>query len=80
MSDTPDTHELARQLAFLEERMKTMQADYKTDIAMLGKQIAARDAELGKQIAERDKDNLRWQVGLWIAAVVIIGVLIRWPA
>ena len=76
MGDTPDTHGLARQFAVLEERMKTMQADYKTDIAMLGKQIAERDAEQTR----RDKDNLRWQVGLWIAAVVIIGVLIRWPA
>lgn len=67
--------------------MKTTQADYKTDIAILGKQIAERDAELGKQIAERDaeqtrrdKDSLRWQVGLRTAAVVIPGVLIRWPA
>ena len=46
--------------------MKTMQAEYKTDIAML----AADNAK-------RDKDNLCWQVGLWIAAVVMLGVLIR---
>ena len=62
-------------LAVLEERMKTMQAEYKTDIAMLAADNAKRDAEHAK----RDKDNLRWQVGLWIAAVVILGVLIRWP-
>ena len=68
MSGTPSAEELARQLAVLEERMKTMQAEYKTDIA-----------RLAEDIAKRDKDNLRWQVGLWIAAVVIIGVLMRWP-
>ncbi len=37
---------------------------------------AKRDIEAAK----RDKDNLRWQIGLWVAAVVIIGILVRWPA
>lgn len=60
MGDTPDTHGHARQFAVLGKRMKTMQADRKTDIAVLGKQIAKRDTE---QIW-RDKSNLRWQVGL----------------
>ena len=48
--------------------MNTMKAEYKTDIARL-----AEDA------AKRDKDNLRFHIGLWIAAVVVLGVLIRWP-
>lgn len=56
--------------------MNTLQADYKTDIELLGKQNAKRDAEQ----MQRVKDNLRWQVGLWNAAVAIIGVRIRWPA
>ncbi len=56
--------------------MKTMQAEYRTDIARLAEDMAKRDVEA----ARRDKDNLRWQIGLWVAAVVIIGVLIRWPA
>ena len=73
MSETPQG--LAVKLAVLKDRMKTMQAEYKTDIAMLAADNAKRDAEHAK----RDKDNLRWQVGLWIAAVVILGVLIRWP-
>ncbi len=33
---------------------------------------------LRADMARRDKENLRWQVGLWISAVVVIGVLIRW--
>ena len=38
---------------------------------MLGKQIAERDAEQMR----RDKDNPQSQVGSWIAAVDILGVL-----
>ncbi len=57
--------------------MKTMQAEYKTDIARLAEAIARRDVEA----ARRDRDNTRWMVGLWAAAVVLIiavlGFLIR---
>ena len=53
--------------------MKTTQAEYKTDIAILAKMLAERDTEAAK----RDKDNLRWQVGLWIAAIVVLGFIIR---
>ena len=42
-----------------------MQAEYKTDIARLAEDMAKRDTEATR----RDKDNLRWQVGLWIAAM-----------
>ena len=37
---------------------------------------AKRDVEA----ARRDKDNTRWQIGLWVAAIVVLGILIRWPA
>ncbi len=63
--------------------MKTMQAEYRTDIARLAEDMAKRDVEAAKrdvEAAKRDKDNLRWQIGLWVAAVVIIGVMLRWPA
>ena len=76
MSEAPDNHQLARQLVVLEERMNTHQATYETALERLERRMAERDAEAAK----RDKDNLRWQVGLWIAAVVIIGILVRWPA
>ena len=70
ISELPDNHEVALRLVVPEKCMKTMQADYETDITMLGKQIAERDAEKMR----RDKDNPHWQVGLWIAAVDILGV------
>ena len=39
----PSNHELAKQIAVLEERMNTKQAEYKTDIAQLDKRLATRD-------------------------------------
>ena len=65
MSDGADP--LALQLARLEERMKTMQAEYKTDIARLAEDNAKRETRLIVTIA-----------GLVVAAVAVLGVLIRW--
>ncbi len=39
-------HELSERIARLEERMKTMQADYKTDIARLAEESAKREIRL----------------------------------
>ncbi len=46
---TESSDPLAVQLARLEERMKTMQAEYKTDIARLAEDAAKRDAEAAKR-------------------------------
>lgn len=47
MDDTePNPHTLAQKLAVLEERMKTMQAEYKTDIAHLAAEIHKRDKQM----------------------------------
>ena len=59
--------------------MNTMQAEYKTDIARLAEDAAKRETRLVEDMAKRDKENTRWQIGLWIAAIVILGILIRWP-
>ena len=48
MSGPPSTEDLARHLAVLEERMKTTQAEYKTDIAMLAADYAKLAAETRK--------------------------------
>ena len=78
--DGPTPHELSERVARLEERMKTMQAEYKTDIALLAKTIVEDNAKHDTEAAKRDKDNLRWQVGLWIAAIVVLGFIIRLSA
>ncbi len=61
------------------ERLERRMAEYNAEAA---KRDAERNAEAAKrdaELAKRDKDNLRWQIGMWVAAVVVIGVLIRWP-
>ena len=50
------------------ERMNTSLAEYKSEIA-----------NLDKRMAESDKGNIRWQIGLWFAANVILVIRIRWP-
>ena len=56
-------------LARVEERMKTMQAEYKTDIARLAEDNAKRETRLIVTMA-----------GLIVAAVAVLGVLIRGSA
>ena len=75
MSGQPSTEDLARQLAVLEERMKTMQAEYESALDRFRADMAAHREDSAK----RDKDNLRWQIGLWVATVVILGIIVRWP-
>ena len=79
MGEAPDIHHLARQVAIPEERMKTMQAEYETGLERIAGENKAALERLERRIAERDKDNTRWQIGLWLAAIVVLGFLIRWP-
>ena len=60
--------DLAAKVAALEERMNTKAAE--TEGAL---------DRLRADMARRDKENTRWQIGLWVAAVVVLGFLIRWP-
>lgn len=48
----------------------------------MAKRDADRDASLAKRdadMAERDKANTQWMIGLWLATVVVLGVLVRLP-
>ncbi len=55
--------------------MKTMQAEYKTDIAML----AADNARRSEEAANREMRIILTIGGLIVAGVTVLGVLIRWP-
>lgn len=73
-------------VSVLEERMKTMQAEYKTDIARLAEDAARREtgyrtdiARLAEDAAKRETRLIVTLVGLVIGAVAVLGVLIRWP-
>ncbi len=46
MSDTKDYDDLIVKIAALEERVNTKQAEYKTDIERLARQLAERDARM----------------------------------
>ena len=87
MSEAPDSHELARQFAVLEERMNTKQAEYRSDLADLMREIASTNAEtnaeLQKQLAtatDRMATTRWWQTavllgGMGIVAAVIIAAI-----
>ena len=67
MSDAPDNHELARRLAVLEERMKTMDERYDKGWALLREDMAKRDAEAAKR---------ETRMLLAVAAIIGLGVAI----
>ena len=67
--------ELATKLAVLQERMKPMRAEYKTEIARLAEDHAKRDAEATK----RETRLIMTIAGLLAFAVAVLGFLIRWP-
>ncbi len=81
MSDAPDSHELARQFAVLEERMNTMQAEVKASLEAsnaaferLRADMAERDAaraELDAARSERDATARWWQTTIIIGAVAV---------
>ena len=81
MSEAPDNHELARQLAVLEERMSTMQAEYRTDIARLAEDMAKRDAEAARrdvQKTERDATARWWQTAVILAGIGIAVTIVNY--
>ena len=70
------TTELEKKHAVLEERMNTSYERMNAAFERLRTDMAKRDTDMAK----RDKDNLRWQIGLWVAAIVILGFIIRFPS
>ncbi len=87
MKNGPDMHDLVRRVAVMEERMQKLRVDLaatlagmRADMATHREDAAKRDIDAANAAARRDKDNLRWQIGLWVGAAVIVGILIRWPA
>ena len=42
-------------------------------------EAARREAQRDVDMAKRDKDNSRWQIGMWVTAVLILGAWIRRP-
>ena len=62
-----------------ESAMDRLRADMAKRDAELAKRDAERDAELAKrdaardvELTKRDKDNSRWLIGMWTAAVIVL--------
>lgn len=72
MSEVPDNHQLAQQLAVLKERMKTHQATYETALERIERRIAERDTRLLLWIA----GMLTLGVTLLGAAITVLGIII----
>jgi len=57
MGDAPDIHEIARQVAIVEERMNTMDERYDKGWALLREDMAKRDAaRLERDAARSERD------------------------
>ena len=67
MSGTPSAEDLTRQLAVLEERMKTMDERYDKGWALLREDMAKRDAEAAKR---------ETRMLLAIAAMIGLGIAV----
>jgi len=75
--DNPDRI-LNEHMARLEERMNTMKATYEGALDRNNAAFERMRADMAtyrEDAVKRDKDNLRWVVGLFIAAIVIIPIL-----
>ena len=79
------TIEIAKQVAVLAERMKTMQAEYKTDIARLAEMHAVEMAkqredaakqreDTAKQIASLREDAAKRETYLIVTLLIAIGL------
>ena len=75
--DNPDRI-LNERMARLEERMNTMKATYEGALDRNNAAFERMRADMAtyrEDAVKRDKDNLRWVVGLFIVAIVIIPIL-----
>ncbi len=71
-----EADDLRVQMARLEEHMKTMQAEYKTDIALLAERLADRDARLEKEMADGRAEAARRETSLVTRLTVMVGVAV----
>ena len=75
MDNTPDTRALEHQLALVKKDMEIMKADFSATLEGFRTDAEKRE----NQAVQREKENQRWMIGLFIATVVILGIIIRWP-
>ncbi len=85
MEPEPNIHDLAQQIIRLDGAIKTSRAENDAMESRIEARLAGMEANMANwktdmanwktDMVKRDKDNQRWIVGLFIAAIVIIPVL-----
>ena len=76
MSETPDIHDLARQLAVLEERMNTQQAKYEGALDRFRAETTSALDRLRADMANRETRMLLAMAAMIGLGVAIIGFLV----
>ncbi len=72
MGDASAIHELTRHVAVLEERMKTMQAEYCTDIANLARHLSDQETRR----TDRDATSRWWQTAILSGVIAAVGAIV----
>ena len=71
------------EMAKRDAEMAKRDADRDAEMVKRDAEMAKRDAARDIDMAKRDKDNTRWLIGMWVAAVIVLGTflstLITWP-
>lgn len=64
------------------ESMNTLQAKDESALDRLQADMAEHDDDMARRFADfakQRKDNLRWQIGISIVGIVVLGAVLRWP-
>ncbi|MXW27222.1 MAG: hypothetical protein F4Z77_13150 [Dehalococcoidia bacterium] len=79
MSGEPDIHEVARQLAVLEERMETRQAQTESALDRLRADMATRETKMSEMLAmltERHATARWWQTAILSGVIAAVGGIV----
>ncbi len=71
--------DMARRDADMAERDSSRDAgisSLKSAMDRLRADMAKRDAARDVDMMKRDKDNTRWLIGMWVAAVIVLGTFL----
>ena len=74
--------EHSERMARREESINTHQEKYESALDRLQADMVEHDDDMARRFAnfvKQRKDNLRWQIGISIVGIVVLGAVLRWP-
>lgn len=72
----------SERMARRKESINTHQEKYESALDRLQADMAEHDDNMARRFADfakQRKDNLRWQIGISIVGIVVLGAVLRWP-